>query len=393
MKKLVFFAFALVASLVVSLCGCSGTAANEDAHLTTATAVLVLNGYNMPVLQNAEAFVETPQDGDKTFIVVPDSTPSVTTLTWASKAENKTYAAAEEKKWKKTLYDELNAVRPDSADSDLFSALLIAGDQLQASDTQEHRLVILCNGINTTTLNFAEPSFWSADTDEMISRLTTLQYVQPELFKDVTVTWIYMTSTDGVHQQALTPAMQTHLYAFWNAYLQACGAENVEFKKDYLTGASASGVPEIQTVPVEAVNVSLDAPATEEAASLTLDTTELAFQPDSAAFLNEEQANKTLDAAAAQLRETDRHFLVAGSVAATENSNAEISMRLSVDRAQAVKTALVERGVPEEAITDCIGLSTFQTPLRCAMEEDNRAVYIVDASTDLAQTLLNIGKS
>lgn len=392
MKKLVFAVCTLVAFLVVSLCGCSSTAADEAVHPTTGTAVILLNGYNMPVVEDGASFVDTPQNGDETFIVVPDSTPSVTTLTWSSQAKNQTYAAAEAKKWKSTLADELNNTRPDAENVDLLSAILMAGNQLQASDTQEHRLVILCNGINTTTLNFAEPSFWSADTDEMISRLTTLQYVQPELFKDVTVSWLYMTSTDGVHQQALTPAMQTHLYAFWNAYLQACGAENVEFKKDYLTGASASGVPEIQTVPVEAVNVSLDAPATEEAASLTLDTTELAFQPDSAAFLNEEQANKTLDAAAAQLRETGGHFVVAGSVAATENSNAEISMRLSVDRAQAVKTALVERGVPEEAI-DCIGLSTFQTPLRCAMEDENRAVYIVYADTDLAQTLLNIGKS
>ena len=67
-------------------------------------------------------------------------------------------------------------------------------------------------------------------------------------------------------------------------------------------------------------------------------------------------------------------------------------MRLSIARAQTVSDQLISRGVQEDSIT-VIGLSTSPSPLRSINEADNRAVYIVDASTDLAKTLLTIGSS
>lgn len=394
MKKIIF-AIALMAALAVSLCGCGSTAVDEAVHPTTGTAVIMLNGYNMPVVNNGGDFVDAPRDGDATFIIVPDSTPSVTTLTWHSVAKNDTYAASESRNWEAELSDDLSAVRPDSEGCDLFSSILLAGNQLQASDTQAHKLVILCNGVSTATLNFANPAFWTADIDQMISQLQTLEYIQPDLLQNVDVTWVYMTATDGVHQASFTPAMQTRLYAFWDAYMQACGANTVDFRKDTLTGSAADNVPPIEAVAVDAITVSLpDVPATPtEAPALTLDTATLAFAPDSADFLDAQQASRTLDNAASQLLANGGSYVIAGSVAATENGTAETSLQLSLARAQVIKHELIERGLPQSAIKDTIGLSTYETPLRSALEEDNRAVFIVDASTALAKTLLTIGSS
>lgn len=394
MKKIIF-AIALMAALVVSLCGCGSTAVDEAVHPTTGTAVIMLNGYNTPVINNGSDFVDAPQNGDATFIIVPDSTPSVTTLTWDSVAKNDTYAASESRKWEAELSDELSAVRPDSEGCDLFSSILLAGNQLQASNTQAHKLVILCNGVSTATLNFANPAFWTADIDQMISQLQELDYIQPDLLQNVDVTWVYMTATDGVHQASFTPAMQTRLYAFWDAYMQACGASTVEFRKDTLTGSAADGVPPIEAVAVEAITVSLpDVPASPvEAPTLTLDTATLAFEPDSATFLDAQQASQTLDSAASQLLSNGGSYIIAGSVAATENGSNESSMRLSIARAQAVREELIARGIPQDAVTNTVGLSTYDTPLRSVQEDDNRAVFIVDASTALAKTLLTIGSS
>ena len=179
--------------------------------------------------------------------------------------------------------------------------------------------------------------------------------------------------------------------------MQACGATNVNFRKDQLTGSAAEGVPPIEAVAVKPVTVNLpDVPAaspTEEGPALTLDTSTLAFVPDSDAFLDEQQANQTLNNAASQLLSNGGAYIIAGSVAATENGSSESSMRLSVARAQTVREELISRGVPEDSITAVIGLSTCTTPLRSTNEADNRAVYIVDASTDLAKTLLTIGSS
>ena len=397
MKKIIF-AIAFMAALTVSLCGCGTTAVNEAVHPTTATAVIMLNGYNMPVVPDPENFVDAPQDGDATFIVVPDSTPSVTTFTWDSTANNATYAASEGRQWKAELSDELSAVRPDSEGCDLFSALLLAGNQLQCSNTEVHKLVILCNGLNTSpVLNFANnPSFWTdADIDQMISQLQELDYIQPDILKNVEVTWVYLTSTDGVHQASFEEVQKTRLHTFWNAYMQASGATNVNFRKDQLTGSAAEGVPPIEAVAVKPVTVNLpDATASPaEAHALTLDTATLAFAPDSAAFLDEQQASQTLDNAASQLLSNGGSYIIAGSVAATENGSSESSMRLSIARAQVVREELISRGLSEDSITAVIGLSTSTSPLRSTNEADNRAVYIVDASTDLAKTLLTIGSS
>lgn len=397
MKKLAFVC-TFVAFLTVALSGCGSTGVDKAVHPTTATAVIMLNGYNMPVVNNAGDFVDAPQDGDQTFIVVPDSTPSVTTFTWDSVAKNATYAVSESKKWKKTLSDELNAVRPDDEGCDLLSAIILAGNQLQSSNTEVHKLVILCSGVNTsTTLNFStNPAFWSVeDVGQIIAQLQELAYIQPDLLKNVDVTWFYMTATDGVHQASFEEAQKTRLYAFWNAYLQASGATNVDFRKDQLTGSAAEGVPPIEAVSVKPVTVNLpDATASPaEAPALTLDTVTLAFAPDSADFLDEQQASQTLDNAASQLRANGGSYVIAGSVAATENSTAEGSLQLSLARAQAVKNELIARGVPQDAVTNVIGLSTYETPLRSSLEEDNRAVFIVDASTDLAKALLTIGSS
>lgn len=400
MKKIIFAIVFMAAALTVALSGCGSTAVNEEAvHPTTATAVIMLNGYNMPVVPDPEDFVDAPQDGDATFIVVPDSTPSVTTFTWDSTANNATYAQSESRQWQAELSDELSAVRPDSEGCDLFSALLLAGNQLESSNTEVHKLVILCNGVNTSpVLNFASnPIFWTdADIDQMISQLQELDYIQPDLLQNVAITWAYMTSTDGVHQASFEEAQKTRLYAFWNAYLQASGATNVDFRKNQLTGSAAEGVPPIETVAVKPVTVSLpDAAAASpaEAPAMTLDTATLAFVEDSDVFLDRQQADQTLDNAASQLMSNDGgSYIIAGSVAATKNGSSESSMRLSIARAQVVRDELILRGLSEDSIK-VIGLSTCTTPLRSTNEADNRAVYIVDASTDLAKTLLTIGSS
>ena len=396
MKKIIFAIAFMAAALTVALSGCGSTAVDKAVHPTTATAVIMLNGYNMPVVNNASDFVDAPQDGDETFIVVPDSTPSVTTLTWSTVANNPTYAQSESRKWQAELSDELSAVRPDSEGCDLLSAIHLAGNQLQSANTQAHKLVILCSGVNTSTLDFANPAFWTADIDQMISQLQELDYIQPDLLQNVEVTWVYMTSADGVHQASFTPAMQTRLYAFWDAYMQACDASTVNFRKNTLTGSAPDNVPPIEAVAVDAITVNLpDATASPaEAPAMTLDTSTLAFVPDSDAFLDEQQANQTLNNAASQLLSNNGgSYIIAGSVAATENGSSESSMRLSIARAQVVRDELFSRGLSEDSITAVIGLSTCTTPLRSNNEADNRAVYIVDASTDLAKTLLTIGSS
>lgn len=393
----------LLLAITISLCGCSTnrTAASQDEHLTTTTAFIVLNGSNVPALNSSAiaSFVDAPQDGDRSILIVPDGNPSITTFSFDSTAKNSTYAAAESKKWYKEISSSIIEARPDDCDTDLLTAILLAANELKGSDTQARHLVLLCNGINTTTLNFTEEAFWSDATsiDEIISQLLKLNYLSADLLEDVDVTWAYLTSTSGL-QKSLSPSMESRLLSFWQAYFDACGAKSVLFKKGMLTGPAADDVPPIQVVNVELDAVvlpdaSADAAKAEEP-TLTLDTQTLAFMADSSEFANRQAASKTLDEAAAQLCAASTNgsqFLIAGSVAAVGSNDSDTSMQLSISRAQVVQSALIERGVPQTAIATVLGLSTYPSPLRSYNEEQNRAVYIVDTSTALAQTLLSIG--
>lgn len=393
----------LLLAITISLCGCSTnrTAASQDEHLTTTTAFIVLNGSNVPALNSSAiaSFVDTPQDGDRSILIVPDGNPSITTFSFDSTAKNVTYATAECKKWYKEISSSIIEARPDDADTDLLTAILLAANELKASDTETRHLVLLCSGLNTApVLNFAEPSFWNADINEIISQLIKLDYISQGLLDDVDVTWAYLTSTSGL-QKRLSPSMKTRVFSFWQAYFEECGAKSVVFKEeDTLTGPTADDVPPIQVVNVEPDAVvlpdaSADAAKAEEP-TLTLDTQTLAFNADSADFANPSAARQTLDEAAAQLCAASANgsqFLIAGSVAAVGSNDSDTSMQLSISRAQVVQSALLARGVPQEAISTVLGLSTFPSPLRSYDEEQNRAVYIVDTSKALAQTLLSIG--
>lgn len=283
----------LLLAITISLCGCSTnrTAASQDEHLTTTTAFIVLNGANVPALNSSAiaSFVDTPQDGDRSILIVPDGNPSITTFSFDSTAKNVTYATAESKKWYKEICTSIIDARPDDADTDLLSAILLAANELKASDTQARHLMLLCNGLNTAPmLNFAETPFWSDATsiDEIISQLLKLNYLSADLLEDVDVTWAYLTSTSGL-QKSLSPSMESRLLSFWQAYFDACGAKSVVFEKDMLTGpAAADDVPPIQVVNVEPDAVvlpdaSADAAKAEEP-TLTLDTQTLAFNADAA---------------------------------------------------------------------------------------------------------------
>lgn len=392
----------LLLAITISLCGCSTnrTAASQDEHLTTTTAFIVLNGANVPALNSSAiaSFVDTPQDGDRSILIVPDGNPSITTFSFDSTAKNVTYATAESKKWYKEICTSIIDARPDDADTDLLSAILLAANELKASDTQARHLMLLCNGLNTAPmLNFAETPFWSDATsiDEIISQLLKLNYLSADLLEDVDVTWAYLTSTSGL-QKSLSPSMESRLLSFWQAYFDACGAKSVVFKKDMLTGPAVDDVPPIQVVNVEPDSVVLPDFSEDKAEkpTLILDTQTLAFMADSSEFANRQAASKTLDEAAAQLCAASTNgsqFLIAGSVAAVGSNDSDTSMQLSISRAQVVQSALLERGVPQTAIATVLGLSTYPSPLRSYNEEQNRAVYIVDTSTALGQTLLSIG--
>lgn len=117
---------------------------------------------------------------------------------------------------------------------------------------------------------------------------------------------------------------------------------------------------------------------------------QVAFRPDSTAFVDESAARAALGIIAQQIKGTAVQYVIAGSTADVDGSTLESSQELSLARAQAVRQILCEQGVPSQQLC-CIGLGNQPTSCRSAEQAQNRCVYIVASTEPEAVEFLSVG--
>ena len=83
---------------------------------------------------------------------------------------------------------------------------------------------------------------------------------------------------------------------------------------------------------------------------------------------------------------------MAGSTAHVDNASREGAQALSLGRARAVRTVLVEAGVPAGQLT-CLGLGNEPTSVRSTNEPENRCTYVVADTTAQAAEFLAVGQA
>ena len=374
-------------SLVVGLlAGCSVIPSKDgaaDNAVATDTALILTQGDGMPALINAEDFLDRVNvtHGGSAGLVVADGSPFVVGPQRFDQVKNNDIQQARaDKAARLELVEAVQGAAAKTPQTDLISAVSLAGRMLSAGTASNKVLIIQHSGINTAaSLPMQNLDLLNTDPAQLLDQLDAAAMV-PQL-NGVPVEFYGLGDVAG-SQRTLSAQQVQWLQSFWQAFFDRTGAV-VTFHTDIVSGDALTANGHTVT-PLAAAG----APT-----FVKVSTEQVAFQPDSTTFLDEAAARTALNGLAEQLKGTSAHYIVAGSTAHVDNASREGAQALSLDRAQAVRNVLVEAGVPADQII-CRGLGNEQTSVRSANEADNRCVYVVSSDNSaLAAELLSVGQA
>lgn len=377
---------AACAVLAGLLAGCSTISSKDgaaDEAVATDTALILTQGDGMPSLTNAEDFLDCVNvtHGGSAGLVIADGSPfAVGPQRFDQVKKNDIQQARADKAARLELVEAVQSAAAKTHETDLVSSISLAARMLSAGTADNKVMIIRHSGVNTAaSLPMQDLDLLNTDITQLLDQLGTAAMI-PQL-GGVTVEFYGLSDTAG-SQPPLSAQQVQWLQSFWQAFFDRTGA-TVTFHSDIVSGEAmtenghkvtplaSAGTPTFVKVSAEQV----------------------AFQPDSTAFLDEAAAHAALNALAEQLKGTSAaHYIVAGSTAQVDNASREGAQALSLARARAVRDVLVVAGVPADQIT-CLGLGNEPTSVRSANEAENRCVYVVSSDSVQATEFLSVGQA
>lgn len=298
------------------------------------------------------------------------------------------------------VLDEVSAVYPEV---DYFEGLRCAAASLRSLDnTYTSRTIICCGtGLATTGYLDFQNNLLSAEPDRIVEMLKEYEAL-PEL-NGITVYWIGMGQV-AAPQKELTPKQTKNLEAIWRAVVEASGGEFVP--NEYISVAAEMDV-EQELPSVSVVNIPEDKPIVFEPEMLETELTgnsafedpimlngdQVEFVGDEAIYLHPDEAIEVIRPIAEYLEEHETiQLLLIGSTAGDVTD--DFTLRLSQDRAEAVKNTLIDLGIDEDRITT-LGMGSddpwhvknagYEGPVASS----NRKVVLIDVRAELAKEIMN----
>lgn len=400
-KKIIAIILALLAIISVF----SGCATNQitdthyiDPNILGSIALVIQNTKNFSAMSylgskslnnDVKALIGT--SGSKICSIEADGKPyigfseHITVNTGASSAIKQQDAA----KVLKGMTSAIQSATPKTAETDILTAITLGSRELAASDsTKENKVIyIISNGLQTTgTLNFCASNLLEADTESVVNQLKNNL---PDL-SGVTAVWLGI--GDGFDTQAsLSVENQKYLKDLWEAVLMKAGCKDVVFLTDTGTGNNTSdhsNWPNVSTVNQNTSSITAGN-------SIRLDETTLKFNPNTAELTDEAVAEKVIKDVISNIGNTTTSLLLVGSTATVGTNDG--CKKLSLQRAEVVRKLLIDSGY--KATISCIGIGRADCFLRVndiiqsgqLVEENaklNRAVFVLDASSDSAKQLV-----
>lgn len=280
--------------------------------------------------QNANCFVITidgnPNTCSRTFTVqYPES------LAMFQDANNQKYID-------KTATEIMQDCIPNEAEIDILGALRSAEKEFSKNSDAKKRIVIFSSGISTAgALNFAEnPKLIEEDPNVIVAMLKASKSL-PDL-TNVEIVWHGFSIVEAPQEQ-LSALNEYRLKNLWEAILTACNATIHSLESEIGTKNNGSAKVDKEKHPpvstVEFPNV----------IDIDLDETKVQFKPGSAEFLDEAKVHEELKPYAEIILQSGcKNFYLIGSTASF--STKENCLKLSTERAEAVKNVLCSFGVP-----------------------------------------------
>ncbi|MGH4024895.1 MAG: OmpA family protein, partial [Pseudonocardiaceae bacterium] len=299
--------------------------------------------------QTSEQVISTATDGRSSGLLTlidVDGTPSVVkTFTSAPKSE----IAAKE--YLSIIIGEAATVRAKSPEVDVLSALDTAARVI--GPTRPGTVVLVDSGLSTAgAVRFDEKTAVDIEVNDMVTSLRD-NGALPD-FRGLTVVFVGIGEV-APPQPALRPAQRHHLVELWTGIAQAGGAACVASIDQVRRANPPDAVPPVRIVPIPPPPVT----RVERDRFILTNGSEVRFQPDfgpnSSEFVDSSAARRALiPVAKAAADRPNTRVRIAGTTANLGNKGAQ--RLLSLERAQAVASLLVELGVdPERLIVEGLG--------------------------------------
>lgn len=385
MNNLIYrLAAGVLAGMVIAslLSGCSSSAQSTSsaAEEATDTAVIAVQGDGMPMVTDASNLVGniSVAYGGSAGLIIADGSPTLLgPVRFEEKKNNEIQQQRQDAQYRADIIAAVQAAKAAVPETDLVTAITLAGRMVNSGTAGRKNIVICHSGITTApSLPMQELDLLNTDPVQLVDQMEEAAMI-PQL-SGVEVDFYGLGDTAG-SQSTPAPQQVQWLEHFWQAFFDRAGAQ-LCFHTDVISGeANTAGGHTVTPLPVTG-GLTFTAVTSEQ----------VAFRPDSTAFVDESAARAALGIIAQQIKGTAVQYVIAGSTADVDGSTLESSQELSLARAQAVRQILCEQGVPSQQLC-CIGLGNQPTSRRSAEQAQNRCVYIVASTEPEAVEFLSAG--
>ncbi|MCD7748982.1 MAG: OmpA family protein [Oscillospiraceae bacterium] len=421
----------LLLALSLALCTACGDKGGADADTSSATGepatqntVTLDEPYNLVLVAgivNNNTVVDTSIEEISSLADLPGSTyafieadgsPSVivqgTIEDYSTQGYSKNTLQRVQASVTAELAAQLDAAAPDSAETDLASALSLAVRGLRALEGQENLLVIYHSGISTTgVINMAEIPIYQMDVE------TSVETVASTLNLDLSgihIIW-YCLGDVGGDQSALSDSEVSTLQSFYEGLFQEMGADSITFMQDLPLADSYSFDQSVSVMETEGTSSGLQAKVVSaedvededevevlftDGGILSFDEQTIAFLPDSTELADVDAAREALDHIITYMTATPVELLICGTTTSAGEEASCISF--SEGRAETVRALLVEAGIEQDRIhilgcgySSCLYVydRTADGGLDESVAPQNRTVKMLDYNSDTAAEIIS----
>lgn len=249
---------------------------------------------------------------------------------------------------------------PVENEVDILSGLESAAEKVSSKSDREKQILIYSSGISTAgILNFAgDPDLIYQKTDDILTYIETkLESID---LTNTSIVWYGL--GDVADNQRISDIEKKKLKDIWQAVLEECGAENIEFKKYVANSDNENQEFFSQFIQDNSIQtLSRDdfpkVTPVDFKGYINLDESVLEFKSDDYAFVHPDDAESVLKDYAEILSDfQNEKIYIIGSTA--DDGTDEGCYNLSIKRAQKVKKILCDNGMKDSNL-EVIGIGKY----------------------------------
>ena len=404
MKKvlLIILALAVLSFTAITFSGCSSN--NDNEQEKKAVCFLIANTANSQGLNmNSPLVQDTVYNTIKNYgyiaVISVDGNPE--TIFANSFDIDERYKNASKDKLEMdarskstNLIQSMQSIKANDQEVDYLSALTLGirtFDSLEGYSSKT--IIVLGTGLSTAGVLDFRNNLLSAEPKAVVDLLEEREAIPN--FSGITVVWQQLGDVASP-QQSLTLSQKNNLNEIYSELVSRGGGDYIS--NDFIANPvdTNNEYPSVSIVELPADSpIEFDIEETSQFQTpVTLTEEQVCFIPDKADYLNPEEAENTIKPIADYMLNHDAEItmLLIGCIAG--DSNSDFGYTLSQNRAEKVKSTLIDFGVPaNRLIVKGMGVSDpwhiENAGYEGKLASQNRKVVLIDSSTEIAKSIMN----